>query len=446
MTVLAHSSPPGDSQLDERGCGIAGWPATRLLAGPQRSLGPEPLELHSRRVGQFVPPASSEQAVELVGASGLLGRGGGEFPFAEKLRAAGAAHGPPLVVVNGSEGEPASRKDRELLELRPHLVLDGASWASAAIGAPQVVIYLEAGRCAAWQAMRSALRERRIERTSDPDFHFVAAPDRYVAGESSAVVSVLEGRGPLPRRRPIPVAASGVGGRPTVVANTETLAHLALIARFGPDWFRQAGSPRAPGSTLVTLAGEVVNPGLVVEVVEPIATHRILTSLAGLDGVPEAVLVGGYGGRWVDGPAIWDAPLDRAVFRAAGCGLGCGLLAVLPRRRCGLAVTHRILDYLAGESAGQCGSCLFGLPALVEGLGALIAGRSGRRGPDRLHAAAFELEGRGGCGHPDGAAGLLQSALEVFGADAHRHARRHPCGRDRDGGWFPVPSERRRRP
>jgi len=380
----------------------------------------------------------------IVAESGLVGRGGGEFPFAEKLRAALSAPGMPLVVVNGSEGEPASRKDRELLELRPHLVLDGASWAARAVDAPQVIIYLEAGRRSTWDALRSALRERSVDGEPDPAFHFVAAPDRYVAGESSAVVAVLEGRGAFPRKRSIPVAVCGAGGRPTVVANTETVAHLGLIARFGPDWFRRAGSRQTPGSTLVTLAGEVAVPGLVVEVVEPIAASRLLSTFGELAEIPEAILVGGYGGRWVAGNAIWDSPLDRSVLRSAGCALGCGLLAVASSRLCALKVTHRLLDYLAGESAGQCGSCVFGLPTLVDDLGALIAGRTGRRAPDRLFEAALELEGRGGCGHPDGAIGLLQTALETFRADADRHARKRPCGRTGEGGWFPVPRSMRR--
>jgi len=236
------------------------------------------------------------------------------------------------------------------------------------------------------------------------------------------------------------VATCGAGGRPTVVSNTETFAHLGLIGRFGSDFFREAGSPRSPGSTLVTLGGGVAVPGLVVEIVEPIPFGQLLEGRGQLDDVPEAVLVGGYSGRWVSGQGIWEMPVDRAALKAAGLGLGCGLVAPLPSRACGLAVTRRILRWLAGETSGQCGSCVFGLANLDLGLADLLSGHSGRRGPSHLFRLSVELEGRGGCAHPDGAIGFLQSALAVFSADAERHARGKPCPRSRDGGWFPLPS------
>jgi NADH:ubiquinone oxidoreductase subunit F (NADH-binding) len=428
-------------------CGTAGWPEARLLAGPPPRSGMESLVAHTRRLGGLRLPSTREDALAVAAASGLTGRGGGEFPFVEKLRAAKPGPCSPLVVVNGSEGEPASRKDRTLLELRPHTVLDGASWAAAAVGAPDAVLYLDpTRRQAVWDTVAAALWERVDAGLPDPVFCLAAAPDRFIAGETSAVVGVLEGIGPMPGRRPIPVAACGAGGRPTVVSNTETLAHLGLIARFGPDWFREAGSPCAPGSTLVTLAGDVAVPGLVVEVVEPVAVGRVLETFGKIREVPQAVLVGGYSGHWVSGAALWNAPLDRAVLKAAGCGLGCGLLAPLPRRGCGLAVTHRLLGFLADESSGQCGSCVFGLPTLVEGLRSLITGDCGRSGPDRLFRLSVELEGRGGCAHPDGAIALLQSALQVFSQDARRHARNGLCGREVDSGWFPVPRPARRMP
>ncbi len=421
------------------GCGPAGWPATRLLAGPKAQSGAESLLAHSRRLGRIHLPGSCEGALEIAAASGLTGRGGGEFPFAEKLRAALSGHQPPLVVVNGSEGEPASRKDRTLLELRPHTVLDGACWTAAAIRAPEVVIYLEPTRSRAWQSVSGAIWERGSAGIHDPAFRLVAAPDYFVAGETSAVVAVLEGIGPMPSRRAVPVARCGAGGRPTVVSNTETFAHVGLIGRFGPDWFRQAGSPRSPGSTLVTLGGSVAIPGLVVEVIEPVAIGALLQEFGKLAEVPQAVLVGGYSGRWVDGHVLNEVPLDRALLRSSGHGLGCGLLAPLPARACGLGVTLRLLDFLAGESSGQCGSCVFGLPTLVAALADIVAGRSGRRGPSRLLRLSMELEGRGGCAHPDGAIDLLQSSLRVFSDDADRHARGQLCRREHDGGWFPLP-------
>ncbi len=420
-----------------------GAPWGRLLAGPPAQHGAEDLASHERRMGPLQLPGDRHDLLGTVTAAGLLGRGGAEFPLAVKLRTAADAAtmtAAPLVVVNGSEGEPASRKDRTLLEHRPHLVLDGAEVAAAAIGATDIVVYVHAGRPTTPAVIHRALAQRAVTSWSATRIHVVEAPDRYVAGESSAVVAVLEGRGPLPSPRRVPVAACGVEGRPTVVANVETMAHLALVARFGPRWFGEAGTEGAPGSTLLTLAGGVSVPGLVVEALGPVTFGEMLRSHGGWAGPPAAVLVGGYGGQWVEGDALWSAPVDRAALRAVGTRLGCGLVAPLPPGACGLAVTVRLLRYLAGESAGQCGPCMYGLPALADALGAVASGRAGRGEVRRLGRAALSSRGRGDCSHPDGAADLVETALHVLADDIAAHVRRGTCGGHATG-WFPVPAD-----
>jgi NADH:ubiquinone oxidoreductase subunit F (NADH-binding) len=152
------------------------------------------------------------------------------------------------------------------------------------------------------------------------------------------------------------------------------------------------------------------------------------------------VLVGGYGGRWISGNAAWHTPLDRAVLRRAGVGLGCGLLAPLPAQACGLEVTVKLLGYLAGESAGQCGSCLFGLPRLSWQLQAIVDGTATRGEVRRVNEVAQTVVGRGACAHPDGAVALLESALEVFRDDVRAHMRGRHCGGDTSG-WFPIPGD-----
>ncbi len=405
-------------------------PAARLLAGPGDSR-PEPWISHRHRLG----PLPDVDAIALAEAARLVGRGGGEFPLARKLRAAleHAASGEPVVVVNGSESEPASRKDRLLLELRPHLVLDGALLAAAAVGARRIVVYTHGEHRSALAAVKDAVAERR--RVELFDIRVVAGPAGFVTGESSAVVSALSGGRAAPRPRAVPAAVSGIGGQPTVVSNVETLAHLALLARFGVGWFASAGSPGAPGSTLLTLAGGVARPGLVVESLVPATVGELLATFAGWHRPPPAVLVGGYGGRWVSGAALWEAPLDRAVLRRAGAPLGCGLLAPLPEAACGLAVTARLLDYLAGQSAGQCGSCVFGLPTLAGALRLVVDGEASRSDVRKLRESALTIAGRGGCAHPDGAVTLLETALEVFADDLRAHLRGRPCGRGVTGDW-----------
>jgi NADH:ubiquinone oxidoreductase subunit F (NADH-binding) len=412
----------------------------RLLAGPPAGQR-ESLMAHERRLGALrLPMSQGSQAtlLDLIAASGLAGRGGGEFPLATKLRAAVAAPGVPVVVINGSESEPASRKDQTLLELRTHLVLDGALLVAAAVGAPQIVVYLHASSVAAHTAVLAALSERQLPESIGV---IVTTCDAgFVAGESSAVVSALSGGRAAPARRSLPAATSGIHGRPTVVSNVETLAHLALIARLGATWFRSVGSPRTPGSTLVTLAGGVSEPGLVVETVGPVDFAALLRDCGNLPGPPRAVLLGGYGGRWISGEAAWRTPVDRGVLRRAGVGLGCGLVAPLPASACGLEVTVRLLDYLADQSAGQCGSCLFGLPRLATQLRAVVDGVATRGDVRRIAEVAHSITGRGACAHPDGAVALLESALEVFRDDVRAHVRGRHCG-GYASGWFPLPDD-----
>ncbi|HET9091765.1 MAG TPA: NADH-ubiquinone oxidoreductase-F iron-sulfur binding region domain-containing protein [Acidimicrobiales bacterium] len=451
MTSAALSPPAVGEPAAEPPVALVGEPHARLLAGPPRHLGAEGFESHLERIGPLPLPEDREArrgVRDLLAAAGLRGRGGGEFPLHRKLEAAHGAGGTPIVVATGSEGEPASRKDRTLLELRPHLVLDGVELVAAAVGAPRAVVLIEPGRASAWRAVSRALAERdaaRRHRRRDlgaPEVQVVAAPSRYVAGESSAVVEVLESGLALPRRRRVPVAVEGVLGRPTVVSNVETLAHVALVARFGAPWFSSAGSDEVPGSTLVTLGGGAARPGLVAELLRPVPGHRLLSGLAGLAEAPAAVLVGGYGGRWIGGEAFSRTLVGRGMPGPGGrlLSLGCGLVAPLPAEACGLATTHRLLEWLAGESAGQCGPCAFGLPELARRLGDVVAGRRSLGRLRRLSATAVSIKGRGACGHPDGAVALLESALEVFDEDLRRHLAGRPCGRGADAGWFPLGS------
>ncbi|MDQ1495074.1 MAG: hypothetical protein QOG69_1557, partial [Actinomycetota bacterium] len=262
----------------------------------------------------------------------------------------------------------------------------------------------------------------------------------FVGGESSAVVSALSGGRAAPVRRTQPAAASGIHGRPTVVSNVETLSHVALAARFGASWYRSAGSAQAPGSTLLTLAGGVSEPGLVVETTGAVDFATLITTFGDFAEPPRAILLGGYGGRWVSGGAAWNVPIDRGLLRRAGVPLGCGLVAPLPASACGLEVTVRLLDYLADQSAGQCGSCLFGLPRLAAQLRDVVDGVATRGEVRRIFELAQSVSGRGACAHPDGAVALLESAFEVFRDDVRAHARGRHCG-GRASGWFPLPRD-----
>ena len=219
--------------------------SVRLLAGVAASGRPVGLDEHLERWGAL-PHWKGETFIEELERSGLRGRGGGWFPVGTKWRAVhrvGVRR--PVVVANGSESEPASGKDRLLLCQLPHLVLDGAVVAARTIGAPDIVVHVPGF---ARPAVERALAERRRRGLDPCTIEVVTAPDRYLAGQESAVVNTISGQNPgIPSFVGLrSVRERGVRGRPTLVQNVESLAHASLIARFGAQWFRSVGTQESP--------------------------------------------------------------------------------------------------------------------------------------------------------------------------------------------------------
>ena len=416
---------------------MLGDPGGRLLAG---TPGRESLGEHRARLGALPEHSSGADLLAAVEASGLTGRGGGAFPAYRKLRSALEAPGVPVVVVNATESEPASAKDRLLLANRPHLVLDGAIAAASAIGADLIILVVHGGNTVSAVVAEAMAERAECARRGGPTFRLVEVPDRYLAGESSALVSFLNGGPAVPPSRGVPTSVSGVAGRPTVVNNAETVAHLALIARFGAEWFREAGTPGAPGSALLTFAGDMDRPYAVVEVLRPV-TFADAAVQAGADlGNAGAVLLGGYGGTWVPASELSRTPIDPAALDSSGTPIGCGLVGILGPGRCGLAEAGRILGWLAGESAGQCGACSAGLPELALLMADMGAGvRSGRRHRNRLLQIAHSVYGRGLCHLPDGAISMMESSLVVFDEEVRLHRRGRCSSIGRNPSPFPLP-------
>lgn len=415
--------------------GSAGLP--RLLATVRPDGRPVSLAEHRATHG----PLRTAGAGQLIAESGLRGRGGAGFPVEAKVRAVRAARGKALVVVNGAAGDPLGEKDAFLMSRLPHLVLDGAQVAADAVEARQILVsVLERPRV--YEAMERALQERRKAKLDEVPMKLVPAPDRYVTGESSATAQHLSGGPALPLFHPPHTSERGVKGRPTLVQNVETLANLGLLARHGSAWFRRVGMPEEPGSLVLTVQGAVAQPA-VIEVPVGATVEQALSGVGWLTEPVGAVLVGGCAGRWLPAPVALSTPLSHAGMAAAGGSLGAGIVIALPDRACGLDETARLARYLAAQSAGQCGPCLNGLPAIAGALTALAGGKGDRTVVARLHRWCSSVQGRGACSHPDGTAGLVASALEVFAEDVERHLSGW-CGRPLRG-VLPVPAEDKRR-
>ena len=418
------SPPPPDRLPRLLPAGFAAGPAS--LADHLARYGPAP-------PGGLTGPRQAALIKE-VERSGLTGRGGAGFPTARKLAAVAAGHA-PVVVANGTEGEPASAKDKILLARSPHLVLDGVALAAELVGARQAVIVVH---FSVREIVDEALAERRGARLDPIRIRAVTAANRFVAGEASAVVHWIERGVPTPTATPPRLTTRGLGGRPTLVQNVETLAHLALIGRYGASWFRSAGTAAEPGTMLVTVLGAVREP-CVREIAIGTPVGEIL-SMAGGEAAPlQALLIGGYFGRWADAAAAAAAPFSAAGLAPLEASVGAGLIAALPANTCGLAETARVARYLADESAGQCGPCLFGLDAVAGEVQRLAEGRTSSLAILRRWLA--QVNGRGACSHPDGAVRLVSSALTVFAAELDRHAQGWCCGSAK-AAVLPIPPRR----
>src|SRR5579862_274084 len=336
-----------------------------VLAGPPPATGTEGYAAHVARLGPL--PPGTPALIDAIERSDLRGKGGAGFPAATKWRAVASQRaGNPVVLANGGEGEPLSRKDRTLMEQRPHLVIDGALLAAGSVGAREIVLYVGADHAGAIRAMQRAAGERPpAEREL---LRVVSAPVRYVSGEETAAVNFVNTGIALPTSIPPRPYERGIDGRPTLVQNVETLAHAALIARSGDAWFRSLGVGTASGTTLISVGGAVPQT-MLIEAPQGTTITDAVNAAGGLTADSDAVLLGGYFGSWVAAATAWGLVIDADGLRANGYSLGCGVIAVLPAGRCGVVETARILAYLAHESARQCGPCTFGLRAIAVAAG-----------------------------------------------------------------------------
>jgi NADH:ubiquinone oxidoreductase subunit F (NADH-binding) len=404
---LSIAIPPHPIVRNEVGLDpvVAQGPA--LLAG----IGDGPgLAAHRARVGK-APWPTAEKLIQMCEAVDLRGRGGAGFPAAIKM--ATAHRRKAVVVVNASEGEPASRKDAALMALAPHVVLDGAVAVAQALKTREVHIVVPSELPSIGFGLEKALDER-MDAGERIKWQIHDAAPRFVAGEGSAVLELLAGRENLPVTTWQPGAISGHKKRPTFLSNAETFAQLGHLARLGPDGYAAFGTADEAGTTLLTLRGDGWDP-----VVREVAYGTPLSEVLTADEMSQPLLLGGYHGTWLKPAQLAEMAVSRIDIAAAGATLGAGVVLPLARGWCPLVRTEALVDYLAGQSARRCGPCLNGLPDLAEALRDLVH----RGGPV---APVEELCGlvtkRGACAHPDGTARLVTSMLKRFPEEVDLHS------------------------
>ena len=383
-----------------------------------------------------LPRLTANQLVDATERVNLCGRGGAAFPFSRKLQSvmqsARQRKKRVVVLVNATEGEPGSAKDRMLLLRSPYLVLGGALIAARALQAREIVIGVTRTDMA--RSVNSAA-------SAEPDLRrlvrVVMVPDRFVTGEGGALVNALNGKTPVPPGRKVLPSDYGIHDLPTLLSNAETYAQIAVLAMLGPEGYASTGTRDEPGTTLLTVGGSADRPAVVeVPFGLPLGEVLDLCSASPADGV----LVGGYHGMWLPANLAYDVPVSRAGLTAVGGTLGAGIVLPLGEGTCPLGEAARVVGYLAKESSGQCGPCKLGLPAIARAMTALADGSGGIDALEAARRGAAAVKGRGACAHPDGVFRFVVSAIDVFTDDLTAHLFRGTCGR-RVQGVLPLPGK-----
>src|ERR1700728_1528905 len=380
--------------------------AARMTAGLDR-LARLDLAAHNEIFGPL-PRLSAEDLVAIASQVDLRGQGGAACPFARKLKAvvdaAKRTDQPTIVVVNATEGEPGSFKDKMLMIRSPYLILSGAALVAEALGAEEVIIGV-AGNELANRSIEAAIAAEPGLRSM---MRVVQQPDRFISGEAGALVRGINGKKPVPPGRKTLASDKGVADLPTLLSNASTFAQIAVLALLGPDRFAAVGVPDEPGTVLLSVSCSAKQPAGV-ECPTGIPLGAVLDICQAPAG--DGVLVGGYHGMWLDAETGYQVSVGREGLASAGGTFGSGIVLALGDGTCPLGEVSRIASYLAGESAGQCGPCKLGLPAIARALAAIVDGSWCMDALELARRSAAGVKGRGACSHHDGEASVVLCAL-----------------------------------
>jgi len=376
--------------------------------------------------------------IETVKASGLRGRGGAGFPTGMKWGFVPTDTGKPTyVVVNFDESEPGTCNNRELAEREPHRLLEGTAIAALAIGCTTAFIYVRGEYL--WQ---SVVLERAVAEAyaagylgadvlgsgTRIDVVLHRGAGAYICGEETALLNSLEGLRGQPRLRPPFPAVEGLYASPTVINNVETLMNVPDIIVRGPEWFREVGTEKSPGTKMITISGKVERPGNY-EIALGTPFRSVLEDLAGgmLEGrALKAWTPGGSSTPMLTAEHI-DVGLDYESLAAAGSLLGTAAIMVMDETDCVVDCATRMVRFYAHESCGKCTPCREGSWWATRVLGRLEEGRGRAEDLPLMTEMGTNIMFRAFCALADGTASVINSSLQHFAGEFEDHVRLGRC-------------------
>jgi len=415
----------------------------RLVFGSNGKIDPKSIDDYlalggysalAKALSQMTP----EQVLEEVKKSNLRGRGGGGFPAGRKWEECRNAPGEiKYVIVNADEGDPGAYMDRSLLEGNPHSVLEGLIIGAYAIGSHEGYIYVRQEYPLAVENVGIAIKQAEEhgflgENIFGSGFDFTVRVHRgagaFVSGESSALMTAIEGRVGEPRPKYIHTAIKGVRDKPSCLNNVETWATVPLIINKGADWFAQLGTEGSKGTKIFSLVGKVNNTGLV-EVPMGITLRDIIYKLGG--GIPgdkkfKAVQTGGPSGGCIPEEQL-DMKVDFDELAKAGSMMGSGGMIVMDEDTCMVDVAKYFLDFLSDESCGKCVPCREGIRQMLKILTNISKGEGKEGDIELLEELSQVTRDASLCALGRTAANPVLSTLRYFRDEYEAHIKEKRC-------------------
>lgn len=378
------------------------------------------------------------EIIDNIKKSGLRGRGGGGFPVGQKWEAARASEGPEkYVVCNADEGDPGAFMDRSILEGDPHSVLEAMAIAGYAIGASEGYIYVRAEYPIAVDRLEKAIAQAReygllgkniFNSGFDFDIDLRLGAGAFVCGEETALLKSAMGMRGEPRPRPPYPAQCGLRGKPTLINNVETFANIPEILYRGPSWYAAMGTEKSKGTKVFSLAGKIVNTGLI-EVPMGTTLRQIIFDIGG--GIPngkrfKAVQTGGPSGGCIPEKYL-DSPVDYESLKAIGSIMGSGGLIIMDEDDCMVDIAKFYLEFSQDESCGKCTPCRVGTRRMLEILERITSGKGEMSDLQELEDLSRDIMDASLCGLGQTAPNPILSTIKHFRDEYEAHINDKEC-------------------